>query len=108
MAQAALSSNDLRAARLAPVAAPHIWQANEVIAVDDVTDGMAHDARADRLRARGCFGGVVTMALTEQERAEVMRRVLKDDHVQAIERLRAAAHHVAALAIQHTATERCD
>ena len=24
------------------------------------------------------------MALTEQERAEVMRRVLKDDHVQAI------------------------
>ena len=30
------------------------------------------------------------MALTEQERAEVMRRVLKDDHVQAIERLRAA------------------
>ena len=45
VAQAALSSNDLRAARLAPEpAAPHIWQANEVIAVDDVTDGMAHDA----------------------------------------------------------------
>lgn len=32
------------------------------------------------------------MALTEQERAEVMRRVLQDDHVQAFERLRAAAH----------------
>ena len=45
VAQAALSSNDLRAARLAPdPAAPHIWQANDVIAVDDVTDGMAHDA----------------------------------------------------------------
>ena len=38
-------SNDLRAARLAPdPVAPHIWQANDVIAVDDVTDGMAHDA----------------------------------------------------------------
>jgi hypothetical protein len=45
VAQAALSSNDLRAARLAPdPVAPHIWQANDVIAVDDVTDGMAHDA----------------------------------------------------------------
>lgn len=32
------------------------------------------------------------MVLTEQERAEVMRRVLQDDHVQAFERLRAAAH----------------
>jgi len=32
------------------------------------------------------------MPLTEQERAEVMRRVLQDDHVQAFERLRAAAH----------------
>ena len=32
------------------------------------------------------------MALTEQERADVMRRVLQDDHVQAFERLRAAAH----------------
>ena len=45
VAQVALSSNDLRAARLAPdPVAPHIWQANDVIAVDDVTDGMAHDA----------------------------------------------------------------
>jgi len=45
VAQVALSSNDLRAARMAPTpTAPHIWQANDVIAVDDVTDGMAHDA----------------------------------------------------------------
>jgi len=33
------------------------------------------------------------MPLTESERAETMRRVLQDDHIQAIDRLRAAAHH---------------
>lgn len=32
------------------------------------------------------------MALTDAERADVLRRALQDDHVQAIERLRAAAH----------------
>ena len=43
--QVALSSNDLRAALLAPtVDAPHIYQAGDVITVDDVTGGMAHDA----------------------------------------------------------------
>ena len=33
------------------------------------------------------------MPLTDAERAETMRRVLQDDHIQAIDRLRAAAHH---------------
>ena len=33
------------------------------------------------------------MTLTDAERAETMRRVLQDDHIQAIDRLRAAAHH---------------
>lgn len=33
------------------------------------------------------------MTLTDVERAETMRRVLQDDHIQAIDRLRAAAHH---------------
>lgn len=33
------------------------------------------------------------MPLTDAERAETMRRVLQDDHIQAIGRLRAAAHH---------------
>ena len=43
--QAALSSNDLRAALLAPtVDAPHIYQAGDVITVDDITAGVAHDA----------------------------------------------------------------
>jgi len=31
--------------------------------------------------------------LTDVERADMMRRVLADDHIQAIGRLRAAAHH---------------
>lgn len=45
VAQAALSSNDLRAALLAPTPEdPHIYQAGDVIEVDDVTSGMAHDA----------------------------------------------------------------
>ena len=33
------------------------------------------------------------MPLTGAERADMMRRVLQDDHIQAIDRLRAAAHH---------------
>ncbi len=33
------------------------------------------------------------MPLTDVERADMMRRVLQDDHIQAIGRLRAAAHH---------------
>lgn len=33
------------------------------------------------------------MPLTDAERTETMRRVLQDDHIQAIDRLRAAAHH---------------
>ncbi len=45
VAQAALSSNDLRAALLAPTPAqPHVYAGGEIITVDDVTDGMAHDA----------------------------------------------------------------
>ena len=32
------------------------------------------------------------MVLTDAERTEVLRRALQDDHLQAIERLRAAAH----------------
>lgn len=43
--QAALSSNDLRVAQLAPsVPGWHIYRAGDVIEVDDVTGGMAHDA----------------------------------------------------------------
>lgn len=33
------------------------------------------------------------MPPTDAERAETMRRVLQDDHIQAIDRLRTAAHH---------------
>ena len=45
VAQAALSSNDIRAATLAPTpAAPHVYAAGDIITVDDITDGMAHDA----------------------------------------------------------------
>lgn len=46
VAQAALSSNDLRAATLAPtVADPYLYQAGDEITVDDITGGMAHDTR---------------------------------------------------------------
>lgn len=45
VAQVALSSNDLRAARMAPKpTAPHIYAAGDVITVDDISAGVAHDA----------------------------------------------------------------
>ena len=46
------------------------------------------------------------MVLTEQERAEVMRRVLKDDHVQAIRAVARGRTYVAALAIEQKAAQR--
>jgi N-acetyl-anhydromuramyl-L-alanine amidase AmpD len=41
--QVALTSNDMRAALAAPPEAPHLYQAGDVIEVDDITGNMCHD-----------------------------------------------------------------